>query len=153
MMKKANVAVFVFLSMFTMVASSAFASEAYSHAKEEMRKIIQERNKEAASESSESGMDKILDLNNATKMQLMSLPGISADYAEKIIAGRPYQDKTQLRERNILPADVFYQIVDRVTIKYKNTQVYKPVVETAPVKKTTKPKTKTKDLFKAIKMD
>jgi competence protein ComEA len=35
--------------------------------------------------------DKPLDLNTATKEQLLSLPGVTAAEAERVIAGRPYK--------------------------------------------------------------
>jgi len=42
------------------------------------------------------------------------LPGIHHSYAQKIIAGRPYQKKQELVSRKIIPAPVFEKIKDRI---------------------------------------
>lgn len=60
-----------------------------------------------------------VDLNTSTKEQLMTIPGITADYANKIIEGRPYREKITLRRQNILPADLFYDVMDKITVDQK----------------------------------
>ena len=45
----------------------------------------------------------LLDINSATKEQLAALPGIGDVYSQKIIDGRPYTSKSQLKSR-IVPA-------------------------------------------------
>ncbi len=57
-----------------------------------------------------------VDLNLASKEQLMTLPGIGDAEAKKIIEGRPYQMKTQLLKKDIVSTDTFYAIVNRVSI-------------------------------------
>ena len=61
--------------------------------------------------------DKTVDINAASKPQLMSLPGVRAQIADRIIAGRPYNDKSELVSRRIVPQDEYRNIQDRITAK------------------------------------
>lgn len=53
---------------------------------------------------------KLLDINTATEADLKAVPGIGDAYAAKIIAGRPYANKAQLKSRKILPVNVYEQV-------------------------------------------
>lgn len=62
-----------------------------------------------------------LDLNAATKEELDALPGIGGAYAQKIIEGRPYNSKSDLVRRNILPASTYEKIKDQVSAHQRST--------------------------------
>jgi competence protein ComEA len=51
-----------------------------------------------------------VNVNTATKEDLMALPGVTEDTADKIIAGRPFKSKSELVSKNIVTKDQFKKL-------------------------------------------
>jgi DNA uptake protein ComE-like DNA-binding protein len=61
--------------------------------------------------------DKPLDLNTATKEQLLSLPDVTSAQADRVISGRPYSEPSEVVTRRIMTKIEYDKIADRVTAK------------------------------------
>ena len=61
----------------------------------------------------------LLDLNSASKQELMTLPGIGDALSQKIIDARPYARKDQLVSKNIIPQATYDKIKDQLIAKQK----------------------------------
>ena len=60
---------------------------------------------------------KVVDINTASDAELKAVSGIGDAYAAKIIAGRPYANKAQLKSRNIMPSLVYEKVKDQIIAK------------------------------------
>ena len=76
------------------------------------------RDTKAIAEGVREGLSdkKSIDLNKASRDDLASLPGITPQRADRIIAERPYASAHQLVTRHVLSEDEYAQIQDRVAV-------------------------------------
>lgn len=56
----------------------------------------------------------LIDLNNASRDDLMTLDGIGEVRADAIIRSRPFKAKTELVERRLIPEHLYDKIADKV---------------------------------------
>jgi competence protein ComEA len=68
---------------------------------------------------------KLVDINQAGKAELKTLPGVGDAEAERIIARRPYGSKYWLVERKVIPEDLYMRIKDKI-IALQHVQIVKP---------------------------
>jgi competence protein ComEA len=124
-MKKNLTKILVAMMSLVLLSSLAFAQAA--PATKKSSKTDKTATKDTATDSKGTTTDKTaadakkseakLDLNSATRSELMDLPGIGTAYADKIIAGRPYANKKQLVSRDIVPEASYKKFSDKVIAK------------------------------------
>jgi len=59
----------------------------------------------------------MIDINSATEAELKAIPGIGDEYSKKIMAGRPFSNKSQLLSKKIIPKPVYDKIKDMIIAK------------------------------------
>ena len=102
-------------------AASEF-KQATKEAGKEIKKGAEEARKQGSAiaegvrEGWNSG-EKQVNVNSASRSQLMTLPGIDSKSANRIISGRPYHAKEDLENRGIVAADEFQKIQDRIVVR------------------------------------
>jgi len=79
-----------------------------------------------------------VDINSASKEDLMKLSGITDELAEKIIAGRPYKSKTELSKKSILTKAEYAKVRNHVIAKQETKMGSAPEGSKAEEAKETK---------------
>lgn len=106
--------------------ASKVASEfkqATKDASKEIKKGAEEARKQgsAIAEGMKEGWNsdqKAVNVNSASKSQLMNLPGVDAQSANRIISGRPYRTKEDLAKRGVVDDDEYHRIEDKIVVNF-----------------------------------
>jgi len=72
-------------------------------------------NVDNATTKTEVGGQSKVDLNTATRAEIESVPGLK-QYADQIVSKRPYKSVNDLKDKNIVPKDVFSSVKDQVQV-------------------------------------
>ena len=64
-----------------------------------------------------SPQSSLIDINSASRDDLMTLDGIGEAKADAIIRARPFKAKTELVERRVIPEALYEKIADKVWAK------------------------------------
>ncbi len=61
----------------------------------------------------------LIDINSASKAELMTLPGIGEARSNAILKGRPYRGKDELVSKKIVPDNLYETIKDKIVARQK----------------------------------
>ena len=74
----------------------------------------------------------LIDLNSASRDELMTLDGIGEVRADAIIRARPFKAKTELVERRLIPESLYEKIGDKVMARAPPAAPRAPTAKPVP---------------------
>jgi DNA uptake protein ComE-like DNA-binding protein len=98
----------MFKKLIAAAAIALFAATGIAYAKDEPKKPAPAAETKAAA---------LVDINTASRDELMKLKGIGDARADAIIKGRPYKGKNELLDKKIVPENVYNDIKDKIIAK------------------------------------
>lgn len=110
-----RVLLYLTVFMFSVVFTSGISSAA--DPKAPATKPVAEKKTDAAATAAKPPAEELIDINTATEEQLKKIAGIGDEYSKKIIAGRPYAKKDQLKSRKIITDALYEKIKDKIIAK------------------------------------
>src|SRR5437660_11954600 len=112
MRQKLGLSLFVLFVSICLVSGSAFGQ-----AKDTGKKTTPPAASSQKAEKKAEKKTEVIDINSASKRELMSLPGIGDAYSQKIIDNRPYRGKNDLVRKNVIPQGTYAKISGQIIAK------------------------------------
>ena len=107
---------FVVVAMLAMLVFALGAGPAAAQAKTKPKPAPTAAKSQAGKPAAKATL---VDLNTASKQELMAIPGIGDAYSQKSIDGRPYARKDELVTKHIVPQATYDKIKDQLIAKQK----------------------------------